>query len=150
MGRLIVAVTTVVMGSSLPARAQQVGKSHDSTTDHRGTFTSIRALANSADPALTEPDPQVDRRTANSVRDLAGTGKVEKQDAADEPKPREAQPKARHDVQKKAPAQNEKRPAAQQAKKQVQRRAPNDQALQQGVVGFQPWCGDPWMGKIGY
>lgn len=148
MSRLMLTTAAVLMGF-LPALAQDDGKPDAPKAERRSTFVSVRALANTSGPAISEPDRQDVRSTMDSVRGLAGPAKDENQEAAEAPKPREPKQKARNDVREKAPVENDKKPAAEQAKKRVQRRPPNDLARQQGGVGFQPWVGDPWMGGWG-
>jgi hypothetical protein len=148
MSRLILTGVALLF-SCLPLLAQEDGKPDSAKAGRRSTFVSIRALANTAGPAMTEPDRQDVRSTVKSVRDLTDTTKNADEEPADAPKPREPKPKARKDVRERPPVENAKKPAVEQAKKQVQRQPQNDLARQQGGLGFQPWGGDPWMGGWG-
>lgn len=141
-----------VLISFLPALGQQDLKPDSQKPERGRTLASIRALANTAGPAMSEPDRQDARNTTmDSVRGLAGKAIATDEDdePADTPKPRVTKQKARKDVRERAPAENVKKPAVEPAKNQVQRRPQPDLARQQGALGFQPGMGDPFMGGWG-
>mgnify|MGYP001566634245 CR=1 FL=1 len=143
------ATSAVLILCTYPALASADDDSRQQKPKNSGTFSAVRALANSAGPAMSEPDRKDDGNTFDTVRHLARRAEPEEQEQADAPQPPEAKPKARRAAREVAPANNARKPAAEQAKKQIQRRPQNDQAWQQGGLGLQPMVGDQFMNGWG-